>query len=536
MRYLLTLLIFTLLSPQLIFAQADTTTFNIRIFGGDDITPPTTPVLLSATPVATTQIDLSWSTSTDNLVVDGYNVFRDGTPIATTTQLTYSDTGLIASTTYSYLVRAFDVALNYSTSSNSISTTTLDNPSTSTISVASSTGSSEGTASRVVLENFVIREGLSTTSISLTSAHPARFEIRWGRTGSYELGYIVNSSYIKNHEFLLTDLEPGTTYEYQIIGFTPRGQESIVESGSFTTISKWQHVLPSNVARFTAVRNAYDVNLSWIIPSDINISFVRIVRSHLGFPQHPHDGAIVYQGKKEKFVDTNILAQYSPVYYTAFVYDTVGNISSGAIALVYAAENIQNDDKQQTPSIGNVLAPFEQATSTIYRERMVVDMKMPEAFDIYFIQDEKIYSLVDKDILLDYQSSFIVSIPHNAVAGNLKSIIATFLDPTNNQNTQSFLLRINKDQTAYEATVPALNVLGKSFVIVDIYDYEAFVVATYQAPLSFVEIINSDSESVLFPDVLFKSITPPILAGVFAFLFFSIILLVKYIRRGEDKK
>ncbi|MBK8568778.1 MAG: hypothetical protein IPN81_01795 [Nitrosomonadales bacterium] len=44
---------------------------------GVDNVPPTVPVGLSATPVSsTTQINLSWTASTDNVGVTGYKVYR----------------------------------------------------------------------------------------------------------------------------------------------------------------------------------------------------------------------------------------------------------------------------------------------------------------------------------------------------------------------------------------------------------------------------------------------------------------------------
>ncbi len=75
-----------------------------------DFTPPSEPTNLSATAISPFQIDLAWSAATDNVRVAGYQVFRDGTPIATVTTTSYADTGLSPSTTYTYTVSAFDAA------------------------------------------------------------------------------------------------------------------------------------------------------------------------------------------------------------------------------------------------------------------------------------------------------------------------------------------------------------------------------------------------------------------------------------------
>ena len=82
--------------------------------GTGDTTPPTVPTGLAATAVSSTQINLSWTASTDNVGVTGYQVFRDGVQIATVTTTTYADSGRTPDTTYQYTVRATDAANNLS--------------------------------------------------------------------------------------------------------------------------------------------------------------------------------------------------------------------------------------------------------------------------------------------------------------------------------------------------------------------------------------------------------------------------------------
>jgi len=532
MKYLFSAALFLLLGTQLVFAQTET--FNIRIFGFSDSVPPSTPTLLTAVPVAQTQIDISWSTSTDNFIVSGYSVIRDGSAIATTTLLNYSDSGLVASTTYSYEVIAFDASFNYSSTSNSLATTTLAIPvitppststSTSTSTPNSATQSSQSTIARTVIDYLKITEGVSTTSLLVRTTHPSRLEVRWGRTSSYELGYVVSNVYSIQHSILLSDLEPGTKYEYEIIGYTPYGSELVVHTGSFTTKSNFLPVSPVNVSRFQAIRNGNDVDLSWQLPIKDEGVYVRIVRSNFGFPKNPQDGAIVYQGKKGVVKDIGILNLYSPVYYTAFIYDAFGNVSSGAVAIVYAASGVD--------LAGEGLL-IEESVTTINIERVTLDMKMPQSTEILITQKDRTFSLFDKNIVLDSEYPFSLSIPSSAVAGNLKSIIVTFIDPTDHHKTYSFLLRINRDLTAYEATLASLGVFGRSQVTVDIYDYEAFVVATYKAPVTFTELPGMTEKQVIFPDVIYKNSSWLLLSIIFLIITLFIILFILR-KRGEDK-
>ncbi|MFA6494349.1 MAG: discoidin domain-containing protein, partial [Candidatus Paceibacterota bacterium] len=101
---------------------------EIRAFGTAyvDTQAPAIPSGLARTVVSTSQVNLSWTASTDNVGVTGYKVYRNGAQVGTVTSGTsYSDTGLSAGTTYSYTVSAYDAAGNASAQSASVSATTL---------------------------------------------------------------------------------------------------------------------------------------------------------------------------------------------------------------------------------------------------------------------------------------------------------------------------------------------------------------------------------------------------------------------------
>src|SRR3989344_4371411 len=89
-----------------------------------DTTTPSTPTGLSAAVVSSSQINLSWTASTDNVGVTGYNVYRNGIQIASVANTSYNDTGLTAGTAYTYTVQATDGAGNISIQSGSASATT----------------------------------------------------------------------------------------------------------------------------------------------------------------------------------------------------------------------------------------------------------------------------------------------------------------------------------------------------------------------------------------------------------------------------
>jgi chitodextrinase len=88
-----------------------------------DCTAPSAPALSSAAKTDTTA-SLSWTTSTDNVAVTGYEVFRGSTLVGSPTGTSFTDTGLTASTAYSYTVKARDAAGNRSVASNAVAVTT----------------------------------------------------------------------------------------------------------------------------------------------------------------------------------------------------------------------------------------------------------------------------------------------------------------------------------------------------------------------------------------------------------------------------
>jgi len=90
-----------------------------------DTQAPTAPTNLAASSITQTTATLSWTASTDNVGVTGYDVYINGSLLGTSTTTSYNATGLTAATTYSFYVKARDAAGNVSVASNTINVTTL---------------------------------------------------------------------------------------------------------------------------------------------------------------------------------------------------------------------------------------------------------------------------------------------------------------------------------------------------------------------------------------------------------------------------
>jgi chitodextrinase/O-glycosyl hydrolase len=98
--------------------------FCLTVSGTADTQAPTVPAGLASSNLTATSFTLTWTASTDNTGVTGYEVFRNGTSIGTPTGTTFSVTGLAASTAYAMSVRARDASGNFSAQSTALNVTT----------------------------------------------------------------------------------------------------------------------------------------------------------------------------------------------------------------------------------------------------------------------------------------------------------------------------------------------------------------------------------------------------------------------------
>lgn len=111
---------------------------------------PTAPTNLVATGKTTNSVSLSWTASTDNTGVTGYDVYR-GTALAgsTASATSFTAAGLSPGTSYTFTVKAKDGAGNVSAASNALTVTTTadDLVAPSTPANLTSTGKTSGTVS-----------------------------------------------------------------------------------------------------------------------------------------------------------------------------------------------------------------------------------------------------------------------------------------------------------------------------------------------------------------------------------------------------
>jgi chitodextrinase len=185
--------------------QAD---MNTPITGAPDTQVPTAPGNLTATAVSGSQINLNWSASTDNVGVTGYWVERQDpgstsfVQIGTTTGTTYTNTGLAATSTYIYRVRATDAAGNLSSYSGTASATT-PTPDTQPPTAPGNLAATAVSASQINLSWTAATDNVGVTGYLVERQAP-------GSTSFAQIGTTAGTTYND------LGLVAGTNYSYRV--------------------------------------------------------------------------------------------------------------------------------------------------------------------------------------------------------------------------------------------------------------------------------------------------------------------------------
>jgi chitinase len=147
-------------------AASASLSLNVQNTAGD-ATPPSKPSGLKVAVSGTTQVQLFWAPSTDNVGVSGYDVYRDGAKIGESLLPNYLDSGLTPGTSHVYSIRARDAAGNYSTASSNVNAKTVALSTSSTGALAGALYNANG---RPVANVIVQLNGNGITKNAKTNA------------------------------------------------------------------------------------------------------------------------------------------------------------------------------------------------------------------------------------------------------------------------------------------------------------------------------------------------------------------------------
>ncbi|MDQ0971401.1 chitinase [Neobacillus niacini] len=89
-----------------------------------DRTSPTAPTNLRSAGITSSTVSLTWTSSTDDSGVKGYDVYKNNSYIGNTASTSYTVGNLSSNTSYSFYIKARDASGNVSAASNTINVTT----------------------------------------------------------------------------------------------------------------------------------------------------------------------------------------------------------------------------------------------------------------------------------------------------------------------------------------------------------------------------------------------------------------------------
>lgn len=104
--------------------SSNTISVKTNAVSGPDTQAPSTPANVTVTGVTSSSVSLSWTASTDNVGVTGYDVYQGTNLALSVTGTSTTVSGLSAGTAYTFKVAAKDAAGNVSPQSTSVSATT----------------------------------------------------------------------------------------------------------------------------------------------------------------------------------------------------------------------------------------------------------------------------------------------------------------------------------------------------------------------------------------------------------------------------
>jgi chitodextrinase len=264
--------------PYIHYAALDVTVnvddFSLTRSGGSgaDTEAPMAPTGLSLTSKTDVSVTISWTASTDNIGVTGYDVYR-GTTLAGSTNGTttvFTDTGLTASTAYSYTVKARDAANNVSQASGALNVTTNAAASANLLlNPGFETDNGSGVpASWICDQNYCSRDTAvkrsGNSSLQVDSATGAWFGIHQSVPGTGGQSYAFDG-YLNISDNTDTDIIVKAQF---LNGSNSVISEQTIASYSGTTTSGWEHTqgtytAPAGTSRVAVLVDIYNLNAAF---------------------------------------------------------------------------------------------------------------------------------------------------------------------------------------------------------------------------------------------------------------------------------
>ena len=288
-----------------------------------------------------------------------------------------------------------------------------------------------------IIFNLLISEiTLNSVIINWDTNEQSLCQLFFGETQEYKKETITETVFFRKHSTKLIGLSPETIYHFKITCEDTNRNQTETTNQKFTTLSLPDITPPLNITNFEAIPGDEQIELKWQNPLESDFKGVKIMRSTEFYPSNPNEGIAVYNSKRDRFLDINLVNGIY-YYYTAFTYDKTGNYSSGAIIATIP---------QKSSTIPPVMPPVKPPIGPPSSEIEGITLN-----DFDFLQEENKLPLGGEgEIKLKEKYPLTISIDYEKVPEVLKTIMITL---KKDDKYFSFLLRINKEKTKYLATI-----------------------------------------------------------------------------------
>jgi chitodextrinase len=265
-----------------------------------DTEAPSVPQGLSATAPDSTEVDLAWTASTDNVGVTGYDIYRNTVLVATSATTSYPDMGLSASTSYKYSVSAYDAAGNVSAKDTPVSVTT---PAGAGPSVPTNLAATAVSGSEVTLSWTASTDQAGITGYSI-----------------YRNGNLIGTSGTTSYSD--TGLSDATAYQYSLSAYDAAGNVSAESSPlSVTTLDTEAPTVPTGLK--AAASSSTVVKLSWTASNDnVGVTGYFVYRN----------GSYAGTSSTPSYSDTGLTAA-TAYQFSVAAYDSAANVSAESSAV-----------------------------------------------------------------------------------------------------------------------------------------------------------------------------------------------------------
>ena len=296
-----------------------------------DKTPPSIPTNLHSTATTTNSISLAWNASTDNTGgsgLAGYHLYRGGVLIASPTTNSFTDTGLTASTSYTYSVSAYDNAANGSASSSPVTVSTQSSADTQPPSTPTGLSATAPTSAAVDLS-----WNASTDNVGVTSYKVYRVTgTSWGN-GTTTALTTINAPAGSPVTYTDSAVSAGSSYTYEVTALDAAGNQSGHSTATSATTpaatDKTPPSVPTNV--HSTATTTTSISLAWTASTDTGgsgLAGYHVYRS----------GNLIASPTTNSYTDPN-LSPGTAYTYSVSAYDNAANGSAASSPVTVSTQS-----------------------------------------------------------------------------------------------------------------------------------------------------------------------------------------------------